>query len=139
MDLGEAKQIVGLELERDLEKVTLKIMQSQYIKRVLEKFGMADSHPVSIPLDPMAQITKQPHVYAKWNGGFKICQISYPFSRNTPFGYMNNPSKAISFILKIDEHNIFAYVHIGAGVYNILYISQKPSQQALGHNDETCI
>jgi Reverse transcriptase (RNA-dependent DNA polymerase) len=43
MDLREAKQIVGLELERDLEAATLKIKQSQYIKRVLQRFGMTDS------------------------------------------------------------------------------------------------
>jgi Reverse transcriptase (RNA-dependent DNA polymerase) len=43
MDLGEAKQIVGLELKRDLEVATLKIKQSQYIKRVLQRFGMIDS------------------------------------------------------------------------------------------------
>jgi hypothetical protein len=36
MDLREVKQIVGLELERDMEAATLKIMQSQYIKRVLQ-------------------------------------------------------------------------------------------------------
>ena len=59
-DLGEAKQIVRLELERDLEKTTLKIMQSQYIKRVLEKFGMADSHPVSTPLDPSIKLIRTP-------------------------------------------------------------------------------
>jgi Reverse transcriptase (RNA-dependent DNA polymerase) len=43
-DLEEVKQIVGLELERDLEVATLKIKQSQYIKRVLQKFRMTDSH-----------------------------------------------------------------------------------------------
>ena len=32
-DLGEVKQIVGLELERDMDAGTLKIMQTQYIKR----------------------------------------------------------------------------------------------------------
>ena len=46
-DLGEAKQIVGLELERNLEEGTLESSQTQYIQRTLEKFGMADSHLVS--------------------------------------------------------------------------------------------
>jgi Reverse transcriptase (RNA-dependent DNA polymerase) len=59
-DLGEAKQIVGLELERDLEAATLKIKQSQYIKRVLQRFGMTDSHPVSTPLDPNVKLIKTP-------------------------------------------------------------------------------
>jgi Reverse transcriptase (RNA-dependent DNA polymerase) len=58
-DLWEVKQIVGLELERDVETATLKIMQSQYIKRVLQKFGMTDSHPVT-PLDPNVKLVKTP-------------------------------------------------------------------------------
>jgi Reverse transcriptase (RNA-dependent DNA polymerase) len=60
MDLGEVKQIMGLELERDLEVATLKIKQSQYIKRVLQRFGMTDSHPVSTPLDPNVKLIKTP-------------------------------------------------------------------------------
>jgi hypothetical protein len=59
-DLGEAKQIVGLELDRDMEAGTLKIKQTLYIKKVLEKFGMADSHPVSTPLDPNVKLVKTP-------------------------------------------------------------------------------
>ena len=59
-DLGEAKQVVGLELERDLGEGTLKISQKQYIKRILEKFGMADSHPVSTPLDPNVKLIRTP-------------------------------------------------------------------------------
>ena len=59
-DLGEAKQIVGLELDRDMEAGTLKIKQTQYIQKVLEKFGMADSHPVSTPLDPNVKLVKTP-------------------------------------------------------------------------------
>jgi Reverse transcriptase (RNA-dependent DNA polymerase) len=59
-DLREVKQIMGLELERDMEAATLKIMQSQYIKRVLQKFGMTDSHPVSTPLDPNVKLIKTP-------------------------------------------------------------------------------
>ena len=59
-DLGEAKQVVGLELERNLEEGTLKLSQTQYIQRTLEKFGMADSHPVSTPLDPNVKLIKLP-------------------------------------------------------------------------------
>jgi hypothetical protein len=59
-DLGEAKQVVRIELKRDMEKGTLKIMQSQYIRRILEKFGMAASHPVSMPLDPNIKLIKTP-------------------------------------------------------------------------------
>ena len=60
MDLEETKQIVGLELDRDMEAGTLKIKQTQYIQKILEKIGMADSHPVSTPLDPNVKLVKTP-------------------------------------------------------------------------------
>jgi hypothetical protein len=59
-DLGEAKQIVGLEVTRNSEEGTIKIAQSQYIKKILDRFGMSNSHPVSMPLDPNIKLTKTP-------------------------------------------------------------------------------
>src|SRR5271155_5596535 len=59
-DLGEAKQIVGLELQRNLEEGTLKLSQTQYIHRTLEIFGLADSHAVNTPLDPNVKLIKLP-------------------------------------------------------------------------------
>src|SRR6202522_2415405 len=59
-DLGEAKQIVGLELQRNLKEGTLKLSQTQYIQRTLEKFGMADSHPVNTLMDPNVKLIKLP-------------------------------------------------------------------------------
>ena len=47
-------------MEENLEEGTLKISQAQYIKRIMEKFGMADSHLVSTPLDPNVKLTKTP-------------------------------------------------------------------------------
>src|ERR1700678_695283 len=57
-DLGEAKQIVGSELQRNLKEGTLKLSQTKYIQRTLEKFGMADSHPVNTPMDQNVKLTK---------------------------------------------------------------------------------
>ena len=76
----------------------------------------------------MMQITKWPHVYTKSNGGFENHQISYPYSKNTPFRYTDNPSKAFLFFffLKTDWDNIFfAYIHIGTLVYSVFYINVK--------------
>ena len=39
---------------------TLKIMQTQYIKRILKKFDMAESHPIGTPLDPNVKLIKTP-------------------------------------------------------------------------------
>jgi hypothetical protein len=59
-DLGKARQIVGLEIERDLDAGTLKISQTQYVKKILERFRMADSHPCGSPLDPNVKLIKTP-------------------------------------------------------------------------------
>ena len=59
-NLGEERQIVGLELQRNLEEGTLKLSQTQYIQRTLEKIGMADSHPVNTPMDLNVKLIKLP-------------------------------------------------------------------------------
>lgn len=59
-DLGEARQIVGLEVTQNLEEGTLKITQTQYIKKILDRFGMSNSHPVMMPLDPNVKLIKTP-------------------------------------------------------------------------------
>ena len=50
-DLGPAKTFLGLQIERDRTKRTITIHQTSYISKVLERFGMLSSSPVSTPLD----------------------------------------------------------------------------------------
>ncbi|PIL28276.1 hypothetical protein GSI_09564 [Ganoderma sinense ZZ0214-1] len=59
-DLGMPSLLLGLEISRDRPSRTLSICQSQYILRVLERFGMADANPVSTPLDPNIKLVKTP-------------------------------------------------------------------------------
>ena len=54
-DLGTASWILGIRVRHDLEKGTLFIDQSQYIKTILVHFRMADCNPVTIPLKAKAQ------------------------------------------------------------------------------------
>ncbi|XP_059627260.1 uncharacterized protein LOC132270066 [Cornus florida] len=49
-DLGEAKQILGMRICRDRMGDTLKLSQTQYVKKVLSKFSMQDAKPVNTPL-----------------------------------------------------------------------------------------
>ena len=58
-DLGELKQVVGFEVTRD-DKGNLKIAQKQYIKKILERFGMENSKPCKMPMDPNIRLTKTP-------------------------------------------------------------------------------
>ena len=45
-DLGELKQVVGLEVSKDPQEEYIKISQKQYIinKKILKRFGMEDSN-----------------------------------------------------------------------------------------------
>ncbi|CAL9002404.1 unnamed protein product [Prunus brigantina] len=52
-DLGEARKIPGMEIERDRAKGKISLCQKQYLKKVLHRFGMNEnSKPVSTPLAP---------------------------------------------------------------------------------------
>ena len=52
-DLGEAKKILGMEIERDRAKGKVCLSQKQYLKKVLHRFGMdGKTKPVSTPLAP---------------------------------------------------------------------------------------
>ena len=52
-DLGEAKKILGMEIARDGQRGTLCLTQKQYLKNVLQRFGMSEkTKPVSTPLAP---------------------------------------------------------------------------------------
>ena len=49
-DLGAAKKILGMEIYRDRQAGKLYLTQKSYIEKVLERFGMKDSKPMSTPL-----------------------------------------------------------------------------------------
>ena len=49
-DLGAAKQIFGIRIIRDKANGTLNLSQSEYVKKVLNKFNMNEAKLVSTPL-----------------------------------------------------------------------------------------
>ena len=49
-DLGLAKRILGMEIERDRSKRVLRLSQKSYISKVLSKFEMNNVKTVSTPL-----------------------------------------------------------------------------------------
>ena len=49
-DLGAAKKILGMDIKRDRGAGKLFLTQENYLKKVLEHFGMKDAKPVSTPL-----------------------------------------------------------------------------------------
>ncbi|CAM8962823.1 unnamed protein product [Rhodiola kirilowii] len=49
-DLGEAKQILGMRIERERKAGKLHLSQAEYMKKILERFSMQDAKPAKIPL-----------------------------------------------------------------------------------------
>lgn len=58
-DNGEAKYILGMCISRDRETGIITIDQQKYVKEVLERFGMGDSHPVTTTVDVNSKLTKE--------------------------------------------------------------------------------
>ena len=54
MDAGPASWVLGMQVQVDTERGTISIDQSQYIRKVLQRFGMADCKPVATPLPEKA-------------------------------------------------------------------------------------
>ena len=50
-NLGPAKWILQMELNHDISNSITTLSQSQYIKKILEHYGMANSRLVKMPMD----------------------------------------------------------------------------------------
>jgi transposase InsO family protein len=62
-DLGHARRILGMDIKRDRSQQSLLLTQSDYVKKVLSKFAMHDSKPVTLPLACHFKLSKEqcPH------------------------------------------------------------------------------
>ena len=57
-DLGEAEYILGLQLFRDRRTRTWSLSQSDYIKRLLQRFGMSDCNAAPTPIATGVRLSK---------------------------------------------------------------------------------
>ena len=57
-DLGASKQILGLRITRGKVNGTLKLSQTEYVKKVLSKFNMNEAKPISTPLGNHCGLSK---------------------------------------------------------------------------------
>ena len=64
-EMGELHFILGMGVEWDKLHGTVKLQQTQYIKHMLRKFGMADANPVSMPADTSMKLIQ--------DGGMSTC------------------------------------------------------------------
>ena len=58
-DLGSAKRILGMEIMRDRKAGKLWLSQERYIERMLERFNIKNSKPVSTPLIGHFKLSKR--------------------------------------------------------------------------------
>nr|CAN73722.1 hypothetical protein VITISV_041002 [Vitis vinifera] len=58
-DLGATKQVLGMRIIRDKANGTLKLSQSEYVKKVLNRFNMNETKPVSTPLSSHFKLSKE--------------------------------------------------------------------------------
>ncbi|RVW76558.1 Retrovirus-related Pol polyprotein from transposon TNT 1-94 [Vitis vinifera] len=58
-DLGATKQILGMRITRDKANGTLKLSQSEYVKKVLSKFNISEAKPMSTPLGSHFKLSKE--------------------------------------------------------------------------------
>lgn len=133
---------VGLQIERNRERKTLKIHQSAYMQKIIEKFGMANAKTVSVPADPHAALSP-----TEENDG-KLSNVPYreavgslvflaAVSRPDIAFAVNSVSKYLS------KHNaihwravkrIFAYLQ-GTSDYGIKYGSGGSEAALIGFSD----
>ena len=57
-DLGEAKFVLGIEIERDRQRRTVHLNQSKYVEEVLERFDMSDCKGCPTPMDAGLKLSK---------------------------------------------------------------------------------
>ncbi len=57
-DLGPISFLLGYKITRDREKRTLKMSQSQYVRTILEKYGMSNCNGESTPVSTSMKFTK---------------------------------------------------------------------------------
>ncbi|RVW59764.1 Retrovirus-related Pol polyprotein from transposon TNT 1-94 [Vitis vinifera] len=70
-DLGAAKQILGMRIIRDKANGTLKLSQSEYVKKVLSRFNMNEAKPVSTPLGSHFKLSKEQSPKTKKKGPYE--------------------------------------------------------------------
>lgn len=56
--MGLAAECLGMKLKRNALNGEILLNQESYCQKVLEKFGMLNSHPVSTPLEPGIKLVK---------------------------------------------------------------------------------
>ena len=110
-DLGLAKKILGMQIMRDNQREVLQLSQVEYINRVLQRFNMGNTKPMSTPLashfrlskDQSPQIEEEKEFMAKVLYASTIGSLMYTMVCTRPYiglgvgvvnRFMSTPGKA---------------------------------------------
>lgn len=55
-DLGELSEYLGFKITRNREEGTLSLTQPKYLRKIVEKMGLANANPVVLPMTPGTQL-----------------------------------------------------------------------------------
>ena len=101
-DMGEPSKILGIEVTQDGNTIT--IQQTQYLEKILRKYGMENANPVRTPLDPKTTLEKNPdqgdneikNLFQSMLGSLQYLSIAtrpdITYAINRLGTYMQNPS-----------------------------------------------
>ena len=140
-DLGEPSKLVGLEITRDRPNGTLTIKQTKYIESLLQKYGLQDANPVTIPMDPTLKLESAPITTSdtNWNYASLTGSLMYAVIGTRPdITYAVN--KLCSFTSNPDlEHwtaakRILRYLK-GTKDLGITYMKSDPNEEFHGYAD----
>ena len=78
-DLGLAKKILGLHIDRDRTRNVLWLLEENYVTKVLERFNMLEAKPIGSTLPTNCKLNaRQCPKNKKDKGEMKKCHIPWP-------------------------------------------------------------
>ena len=79
-DMGEAHFILGVQITRDRARRQLYLSQAEYIRTILERFGMQDCKPAATPMATGAKLLKADPASAAAGDSDSLCADSTPYA-----------------------------------------------------------
>ena len=78
-DLGAAKQILGMRINKDNQMSTLQLSKEEYIDRILKRFSISDAKPVNTPLASHFRLSKDQSPKTEEEKDF-MAKVPYAFA-----------------------------------------------------------
>jgi len=138
---GPVNEFVGMQISQDRIKRTITVSQTNYIHRLLKRFGMSEAKPIGTPMDPGTQLIKpdkdklEPHLPFKQAVGALLfaATVSRPdiaFAVGQVSRYMSRFDQSHWMSVK----QIMRYLH-GTSNYSLVYSAKGKELQVTGYTD----